>query len=101
VLLDGLTVRALLGAGQAAPLAAAVVPRTEDRLHPLCALYRPAALRRLTAADPDARMTDIVATLEPAILELDDETPLLPVNAPEDVLRASAELERRRREPAT
>jgi molybdopterin-guanine dinucleotide biosynthesis protein A len=101
VLLDGLTVRALLGAGQAAPLAAAVVPRTEDRLHPLCALYRPAALRRLAAADPDARMTDIVATLEPAILELDDETPLLPVNAPEDVLRASAELERRRREPAT
>ncbi|HEU0317254.1 MAG TPA: NTP transferase domain-containing protein, partial [Solirubrobacteraceae bacterium] len=89
-LLDGLTVRALLGAGNAAPQAAAVVPRTAGRLHPLCALYRPSALRRLAAADPDGRMTEIVLTLEPAILELDDETPLLPVNAPEDVLRASA-----------
>jgi molybdenum cofactor guanylyltransferase len=99
-LLDGLTVRALLGAGQAAPLAPAVVPRTGARLHPLCALYRPAALRRLSASDPDARMTDIVTSLQPAVLELDDETPLLPVNAPEDLLRAGAELGRQGREPA-
>jgi molybdenum cofactor guanylyltransferase len=97
-LLDGLTVRALLGAADAAPSAPAVVPRAGGRLHPLCAIYRAPALRRLAAALPDARLTYMVSDLEPAILELEDETPLLPVNAPEDVLRAGAELERRRHE---
>ena len=68
----------------------AIVPRAGGRLQPLCARYEAAALGALERFDPHAAATDAVAALEPTVLELDDELPFFNVNAPEDLLQASA-----------
>lgn len=72
--------------------APALVPRAGGILQPLCARYEPAALPGLETFADGARMTDLVAALGPAVLEWPDERPFLSVNAPEDVLSASAAL---------
>jgi molybdopterin-guanine dinucleotide biosynthesis protein A len=74
----------------------AVVPRAGGRLQPLCARYEPAALEALDGFDAAARATDLVAALGVAELEFADETSFFNVNAPEDLLQASALLANRR-----
>jgi molybdopterin-guanine dinucleotide biosynthesis protein A len=74
----------------------AVVPRAGGRLQPLFARYEPAALEALDRFDITARATDLVAALGVAELPFDDETPFFNVNAPEDLLQASALLASRR-----
>jgi molybdopterin-guanine dinucleotide biosynthesis protein A len=68
----------------------AVVPRAGGRLQPLCARYEPVALEALDGFDATARATDLVAALGVAELPFGDETPFFNVNAPEDLLQASA-----------
>jgi molybdopterin-guanine dinucleotide biosynthesis protein A len=70
--------------------APAVVPRADGRLQPLCARYEPAALAALERFDPTARVTDLVAALAPAILDVADAGAFLNVNTPEDLTRAAA-----------
>lgn len=68
--------------------APAVVPRAAGRIEPMCALYLPPALRALTEFPAGARATDVVEGLNPAIVDVGDETAFFNVNAPEDVLLA-------------
>jgi molybdenum cofactor guanylyltransferase len=66
-----------------------VVPRAAGRLQPLCALYLPQALGALADFPADARATDIVAGMGPAIVDIDDDKAFFNINAPEDLLQAS------------
>ncbi|HSD77684.1 MAG TPA: molybdenum cofactor guanylyltransferase [Solirubrobacteraceae bacterium] len=77
--------------------ALAVVPRAGGRLQPLCARYEPGALAALAGFDPADRATDLAGRLAPAVLECADEDAFANVNAPEDLLRASALLHARTR----
>jgi molybdopterin-guanine dinucleotide biosynthesis protein A len=70
--------------------AKAVIPRAAGRLQPLLALYRPEALPALEGMDPAEPATDVVERLDPHVLDLDDDDAFFNVNAPEDVLTASA-----------
>jgi molybdopterin-guanine dinucleotide biosynthesis protein A len=70
--------------------APAVVPRAGGRLEPLMALYTPLALAGLSGYGPDDAPEAVVAALEPVILDVDDADAFFTVNAPEDVLQASA-----------
>ncbi len=86
--------RELLGAGpEEAP---AAVARAAGYLQPLLARYSPAALGVLDAMAPDEAATRVVERMSPVMVETDGEV-LLNVNAPEDVLRASAALAERER----
>lgn len=84
--------------------AAAVLPRVEDRLQPLCAVYFAAALPALRAAlervraEPETApsLTAVVEALAPRTLERDRAEAYLNVNAPADIGRADAALRRRR-----
>lgn len=82
-------VTAIVSAAQAGG-AAAVVPRAAGRLQPLLALYRPEALPVLDAMDASERVTDVVERLDPLVLDIADADAFFNVNAPEDVLQASA-----------
>jgi molybdopterin-guanine dinucleotide biosynthesis protein A len=64
---------------------AAVVPRVDGRLQPLCALYRPAALPILERARPGASLMQSVARLAPLIVERRDPRPYLNVNRRADL----------------
>lgn len=86
-LLDDATVRRVCAAARPGDLA--VVPRADGRLQPLCALYLPQALPRLRHFEPVA-LTRLVEALSPRVVEVEDPTPFFNVNAPEDLLRASA-----------
>jgi molybdopterin-guanine dinucleotide biosynthesis protein A len=88
VLLDPATLRAILAAAD--PARRAVVPFADGELQPLCALYQPAALRVLQRFEPGTRAVDAAAELDPVVLGFDDPRPFFNVNAPEDVLHASA-----------
>jgi molybdopterin-guanine dinucleotide biosynthesis protein A len=77
--------------------AAAVVPRAGGRLQPLCARYEPEALKALADFDPAARATDLALALDPLIVDIDEDEAFLNINAPEDLLRASALLHGRSR----
>lgn len=74
--------------------APAVVPRAGGRLQPLLARYEAAALAPLTAAlaaeGGPGRLSDTVAALDPLVLDVADEQPFFNVNAPADLLLASA-----------
>jgi molybdopterin-guanine dinucleotide biosynthesis protein A len=60
-------------------------------LQPLFAVYAPGALGGLRAAEPDARLTDIVESLEPARVAVPP--PIVrSVNTPEELAEAEAEL---------
>jgi molybdenum cofactor guanylyltransferase len=78
--------------------AVAVVARTAEGLQPLLACYYPAALPRLTEAarDPEVRLRDAVAALDPRPMEVEDPELLFNVNTPDDLLQAAAMLDRRR-----
>lgn len=93
VLLDEHTLLTLL----ATPLegAPAVVPRVDGQIEPLCALYTAEALDALDGFDPGARVTDAVLALGPRLVDFEDATPFINVNAPEDLLTAAVLLRSR------
>ena len=70
--------------------APAVVPRAAGRLQPLCARYDPRALTALAASDFGAPVTEVVAALNPRIVDWPDDEPFFNVNHPEDILQAAA-----------
>lgn len=72
--------------------APAVITRSGGRLQPLLGRYELAALRPLAVAlgREDAPLQDAVAGLGPQIVEVADPALLFNVNAPEDLLQASA-----------
>jgi molybdopterin-guanine dinucleotide biosynthesis protein A len=76
---------------------AAVVPRAGGRLQPLLARYEPQALEPLAAAlasAPLGSLTGVVEALPPRELPLDDEEAFFNVNLPEDLLTATAMMDR-------
>jgi molybdopterin-guanine dinucleotide biosynthesis protein A len=70
--------------------AVAVVPRAAGQLRPLCARYEPRALSALAGCDFASPAGDVVAALDPRIVEWPDEEPFFTVNGPEDILQAAA-----------
>lgn len=77
--------------------APAVIACAAGRQQPLLGCYRPNALPVLAGAleRPGIAVVDAVAELEPRVHELPDPQLLFNVNAPEDLLRASALLRAR------
>jgi len=71
---------------QSAPV---VVPRCAGRLEPLLALYGPGA-RSALEVDSDRPLREIVAGLQPRVVDVDDPTPFFNVNRPEDLREAAA-----------
>jgi molybdopterin-guanine dinucleotide biosynthesis protein A len=69
---------------------ASAVVRAEGRLEPLCALYGAGAHAVLGAADPAARATDVVAALDPQLIDVEGDIELLNVNDAADLTRADA-----------
>jgi molybdenum cofactor guanylyltransferase len=80
--------RTLVGAAHSTS-ATAIVAAAGDRIQPTIALYSPAALDALRAAEPDAPLTRTVESLDPARVAL---PPALvrSVNTPEDLADAEA-----------
>lgn len=74
--------------------AAAVVARSAGRVHPLCAVYLPAALPLLRDAAGEERVEDVVGRLGARFVDFpaQDDEAFHNVNAPEDVLHAAAAL---------
>lgn len=74
----------------------AVVPRSGGRLQPLLARYDAAAIAPLSLAldRPPGPLTEAVQALEPAVLDCDDDAPFFNVNVPEDLLTATALMDR-------
>jgi molybdopterin-guanine dinucleotide biosynthesis protein A len=83
-------IRALLDA----PPAMAVVARAGARVQPLLGRYAPEALEILEAMDLAEPATRVVERMAPLFVDVDEDV-VLNVNAPEDVLAASALLSRR------
>lgn len=81
----------------------AVVPRAGGRLQPLLARYEPSALAPLSAAlrgdgGPPGPLTEAVAALDPLVLDAEDQVEaFFNVNLPEDLLTATAMMDRRGR----
>jgi molybdopterin-guanine dinucleotide biosynthesis protein A len=75
---------------------AAVVPRAAGRMQPLLARYERTARAPLAKAlgGPPRMLTDIVAALHPHVLEVDDDEAFFNVNLPEDLLTATAMMDR-------
>ncbi len=76
--------------------APAVVTVAGGVMQPLLARYDPEALRLLPASPGNRPLRDQIAAIKPLLLEVDDAEMLFNVNAPEDLLRAAAILDRRR-----
>ncbi|MCW2967398.1 MAG: hypothetical protein JWM71_1170, partial [Solirubrobacteraceae bacterium] len=73
----------------------AAVARAGDRLQPLLGLYPAGAIDVFDAMADDEPATDVVARLDPVVVDL-DERACFNVNVPEDILQASALLAGRR-----
>lgn len=67
----------------------------DGRAQPLCGRYEPSALGLLSGFDADVRTTDAVLAIGVEIEEFADPLPFFNVNAPEDLLTAGAELQKR------
>jgi molybdenum cofactor guanylyltransferase len=80
--------------------APAVVACAEERMQPLLGCYQPRALELLSgpAREGTGRLMDAVAAIEPVRLEVDDPEELFDVDSPDDLLMATAMLDRRRAE---
>jgi molybdenum cofactor guanylyltransferase len=87
-LLDAGTLRAIAGVDPGD--AAVVAPLVHGRLQPLCALWLPRAAEGLASFDPGARATDVVEELGVRAVDGLDPDAFFNVNAPEDLLQASA-----------
>ena len=77
--------------------APAVVACAQERMQPLLGCYQPRALDLLAGAARagSGPVIDAVAALEPVLLEVDDPDELFDVDSPDDLLMASAMLDRR------
>lgn len=80
--------------------APAVVACADERMQPLLGCYQPRALELLAPAARagTGRLMDAVAAIEPRLLEVDDPEELFDVDSPDDLLMATAMLDRRRAE---
>jgi molybdopterin-guanine dinucleotide biosynthesis protein A len=78
----------------------AVVACAEEHIQPLLGCYQPRALSLLAdaAREGTGPVMDAVAALEPVLLEVDDPEELFDVDSPDDLLMATAMLDRRRAE---
>jgi molybdopterin-guanine dinucleotide biosynthesis protein A len=78
--------------------APAVVACAQERMQPLLGCYQPRALDLLAGAARagTARVIDAVAAIEPLLLEVEDPDELFDVDTPDDLLQATAMLDRRR-----
>jgi molybdopterin-guanine dinucleotide biosynthesis protein A len=74
-------------------LAAAAVASARGMMQPLLGCYQPRAAHRLRAGD-ERSLREQVAELSPRLVEVEDARELFNVNAPEDLLRAAAMLDR-------
>ncbi len=77
--------------------APAVIAASEGRIQPLLGRYQ-ASVPELVAGvahNPTIRLQDAILALRPRIIELDDPEVLFNVNTPDDLLQASAMLDRR------
>lgn len=81
--------------------APALVPRSAGHAHPLVARWEPAALDTLAGLPTDMKLGAVLDALEPDYLDVDDDECLIQVRAPEDLLRAGAVLDKRRRRTRT
>lgn len=83
--------------------APAVVPTCRGAMQPLLALYEPGAASLLARAglDRDLPLRGEVAAIAPHLVEIDDPDAFFNVNAPEDLLRAAAMIDRARRPTRT
>lgn len=78
--------------------APAVIATCAGSVQPLLGCYQPrcAALLSYRAGHPLPALREAVAAIGPRVLEVDDPDLLFNVNAPDDLLRAAAMLDRRR-----
>jgi molybdopterin-guanine dinucleotide biosynthesis protein A len=76
--------------------APAVVPTSGGALQPLLALYLPAAMALLGrgARRDHSPLREQVAAIGPRLIEVDDPNAFFNINAPEDLLRAAALMDR-------
>jgi molybdopterin-guanine dinucleotide biosynthesis protein A len=74
--------------------APAVVASAQGSMQPLLGCYRPQTAQLLRAGD-ERPLREQIAALGPRVLEVDDPRELFNVNAPEDLLQATAMLDRR------
>jgi molybdopterin-guanine dinucleotide biosynthesis protein A len=79
--------------------APAVIASRDGEMHPLLGCYQQAASNLLApaAAAADTPLREAVAAIRPRLFEVEDAEELFNVNAPDDLLMASAMLDRRRR----
>jgi molybdopterin-guanine dinucleotide biosynthesis protein A len=75
--------------------APAVIASSRGAMQPLLGCYLPSALEMLGPA-VDRPLRQLVAEIEPRLVEVEDPDELFNVNAPDDLLRAAARLDRRR-----
>jgi molybdenum cofactor guanylyltransferase len=75
--------------------ASAVLASSRGAMQPLLGCYQPSALDMLGPA-LDRPLRQLVAEIKPQLLEVEDPYELFNVNAPDDLLRAAARLDRRR-----
>jgi molybdenum cofactor guanylyltransferase len=78
--------------------APAIVAAHEGAMQPLLGCYQPAAadLLRAVTTTVDRPLREVVAAINPRLLEVEDPDSLFNVNAPDDLLQAAAMLDRRR-----
>jgi molybdopterin-guanine dinucleotide biosynthesis protein A len=78
--------------------ALAVIASHRGQTQPLLGCYQPEAAHALGPARPteDRRLTEVINTLAPRLIELDDPDLLFNVNSPDDLLQAAAMLDARR-----
>lgn len=74
--------------------APAVLASHRGAAQPLLGCYQPSALE-LLGASRDRPLRELVAAINPRLLEVDDPDALFNVNVPDDLLRAAAMLDRR------
>jgi molybdopterin-guanine dinucleotide biosynthesis protein A len=77
--------------------APAVVASCEGRMQPLLGCYQPRALELLAppAREGTGRLMDAVGAINPVMLEVDDPDELFDIDSPDDLLMATAMLDRR------
>jgi molybdopterin-guanine dinucleotide biosynthesis protein A len=81
----------------------AVVASSHGQVQPLLGCYQPKALQPLNRAIVvgEPKVTDVVRSLGPRLLEVVDPDALFNINAPDDLLQAAAMLDLKHRQSAS